>query len=145
MNDKVSTAREALIAELLGDVNKTIDKLAALSADLESVDNSARETAQALVTATSQYRAQVDDSVARLRVEMSAVIVKATEHAAQALMGQQTKVLQESARLAFSQVLGKELLRKTQADWFKLAGISALIGALVAVAMLVSLRRLGFL
>ena len=57
MTGKPSNAREALLAELLGDVQE-------LLARLEQADQSAKATAAAVTDATAQYRGQVDELVA---------------------------------------------------------------------------------
>lgn len=141
MNDRVSTTREALLAELLGDVKVALDRIDALRLELNAVDTSARATAEALIEATSQYRAQVDDSVARLRVEMSSVILKTTEHAAKALVSQQTATLQQSVRQALKQALTVEMIQRTRIDWFKLIGVGAGIGGFVALVMFIAMRH----
>lgn len=141
MNDRVSTTREALLAELLGDVNLALDRIDDLRRELNAVDASARATADALTEATKVYRAQVDDSVSRLRLEMSAVIVKATEHAAKTLVGQQTATLQQAARLALKQALTVEMIQRTRIDWFRLTAAGAGIGGFVASAVVIAMRH----
>lgn len=141
MNDRVSTTREALLAELLGDVKLALDRVDVLRKELNTVDASVRATADALTEATCVYRAQVDDSVARLRVEMSAVIVNATEHAAKTLVSQQTTTLQQAARLALKQALTVEMIQRTRIDWFKLIGFGAGIGGFVALAVVIAMRH----
>lgn len=140
MSDRVSTTREALLAELLGDVRVALDRMDSLHEDLNAVDSSARQTATALTEATREYRAQVDDLVAKLRVEMAAIILKTTEHAAKTLVSQQTQTLQQAANQAFKQALTVELIRRTRMDWFKLIGLGALVGAVVATAIPFLLR-----
>ena len=116
MNDRVSTTREALLAELLGDVKVALDRIDDLRVELKAVDTSARETATALTDATSQYKSQVNDSAARLRLEISNIIIKTTEHAAKTLVSQQTATLQQAARLAFKEALNAEMMKRTRMD-----------------------------
>lgn len=142
MNDRVSTTREALLAELLGDVRVALDRMDELHADLNAVDASARQTATALTQATGEYRAQVDDLVAKLRVEMASVILKTTEHAAKTLVSQQTQTLQQAANQAFKQALTVELIRRTRMDWFKLIGMGAVVGAVAATAVPLLVRTI---
>jgi len=129
MNGKPSNAREALLAELLGDVQ-------ALLARLEQADQSAKATAAAVTDATAQYRGQVDELVNRLRTETASIVLKTTEHAAQSLVGQQQATLQKAATQAMQQALSEQVLRRTRRDWMLAVGCSALIGSAATLALL---------
>ena len=122
MSDKPSTAREALLAELLGDVQIVL-------ARLEQADNSAKETANAVTQATTQYRNQVDELVAKLRSETASIIMKTTEHAAQSLVGQQQETLQKAATQAMQLALNDQLLKRSRRDWLMVAAVGAATGA----------------
>lgn len=139
--DSVTTAKEALIAELLGDVQHLMARLETLTVEVGRADTSGRETAQALAGATKEYRDQVDASVNRLRSELGTVILKSTESAALTLVTQQTKVLQASAQQAFREVLGSESQKRMRSDWLRLAAASGASGGLVAVVLLWLLRH----
>ncbi len=128
MNDKPSNAREALLAELLGDVH-------ILLARLEQADQSAKATASAVTEATAQYRKQVDDLVSTLRSETASIVLKTTEHAAQSLVGQQQATLQKAAMHAMQQAVSAHLLQRTRRDWFMAAGFGALIASVAALAL----------
>jgi hypothetical protein len=132
MNGKPSNAREALLAELLGDVQ-------ALLARLEQADQSAKATAAAVTDATAQYRGQVDELVSKLRTETASIVLKTTEHAAQSLVGQQQATLQKAATQAMQQALSEQVLRRTRRDWM-LAVICSGITASVVTLGLLSLR-----
>lgn len=124
MNGKPSTAKEALVAELLGDVQVLIDRV-------EKADASTKATADALNDATNNYRQQVDDMTARLRSETANIILKTTEHAAKCLVGQQSATLQKAAAIAMTQALNEQLLKRTRNDWFLAAAIGGSTGAVV--------------
>jgi len=69
MTRQPSNTREALIVELLGDVQSVLDRLGAVKAELATAEQSAAKTTQAVNDATDRYRAQVDETVQRLRTE----------------------------------------------------------------------------
>lgn len=125
---KPSTAREALLADLIGDVQLLLDRV-------ELADKSAKETAQAIVQASALYRAQVDDVVAMLRVETASLIHKTTEHAAKSLVGQQQKTLQEAAVLAIGAALEVKLKKRANADLLRSCAIGGAAGGCAAAAL----------
>jgi 2',3'-cyclic-nucleotide 2'-phosphodiesterase (5'-nucleotidase family) len=126
MSDKPpSTAKEALVAELLGDVHTLIERL-------ERIDNNTKATTTALNEATQQYRDVVDGMVTRLRAETANVITQATEQVAKTMVGQQTDTLQKAATAAMQKALSVEVLKRTRGDWYTAIVISAALGALVA-------------
>jgi vacuolar-type H+-ATPase subunit H len=124
MSERPGSAKEALIAELLGDVHLLIERV-------EKADASAKATAQALNEATASYRGQVDDLTERLRSETAKIITQTTEHAAQSLVSQQASTLQKAATQAMDKALTAQLLKRTWLDWLTAAMIGGLSGALV--------------
>lgn len=134
MSGKPSTAYEALLAELLGDVQE-------LLARAEHADLSAKQTAAAITEATAAYRAQVDDMVAKLRSETASIVLRTTEHAAKSLVGQQQATLQKAATQAMQQALTDQVLKRTRRDWMAAIVLSAVTGSAVTLA-LVGLRSL---
>ncbi len=129
MTGKPSNAREALLAELLGDVQE-------LLARLEQADQSAKATAAAVTDATAQYRGQVDELVSKLRAETASIVLKTTEHAAQSLVGQQQATLQKAATQAMQQALSEQVLRRTRRDGMLAVVCSALTGSAATLALL---------
>jgi len=129
MNGKPSNAKEALLAELLGDVQVLLTRL-------EQADQSARATAAAVTDATAQYRSQVDELVKKLRTETASIVLKTTEHAAQSLVGQQQGTLQKAATQAMQQALSAQVLRRTRRDWMIAVVCSALTGSATTLALL---------
>lgn len=128
MTGKPSNAREALLAELLGDVQTLLTRL-------EQADQSAKATAAAVTEATTRYRDQVDELVTRLRSETANIVLKTTEHAAQSLVGQQQATLQKAATQALQKALSEQALRRTRRDWWLAIGASAATGAVSALAI----------
>ena len=134
MSTKPGTAREALLAELLGDVQILLGRL-------ELADKSAKETAIAVTQATAQYRSQVDELVGKLRTETASIIMKTTEHAAQSLVGQQQETLQKAASLAMQSALTEQVLKRSRRDWLLAAAVGAAAAVSVNLALL-ALRSL---
>ena len=134
MSTKPGTAREALLAELLGDVQVLLGRL-------ELADKSAKETAIAVTQATAQYRSQVDELVGKLRTETASIILKTTEHAAQSLVGQQQETLQKAASLAMQSALTEQVLKRSRRDWLLAAAVGAAAAVSVNLALL-ALRSL---
>lgn len=130
MSGKPSNAREALLAELLGDVSELLGRL-------EQADQSAKATANAVTQATAEYRGQVDELVRKLREETASIVLKTTEHAAQSLVGQQQATLQTAATLAMQQAISAQVLRRTRRDWLLGAALGGVSGCLLTLAVLV--------
>lgn len=133
---KPATAREALLAELLGDVQVLLDRVDKTRLDLQTVDKSAKLTADTIKEATAQYRSQVDDLVARLRKETAAIITQTTEHAAKSLVGQQTAVLEKAASTAIENALKTKGARRSRSEWLLAAAISGTAGGLTGAFVL---------
>lgn len=129
MSGKPSNAKEALLAELLGDVQVLLEQL-------QTADQSAKATAIAVTEATAQYRAQVDELVAKLRTETASIILKTTEHAAKSLVGQQQETLQKAATQAMQLAMNEQMLRRTRRDWFMAAAIGSVAGTIVTALVL---------
>lgn len=130
MSGQPSTTKEALLAELLGDVQLLLDRV-------EAADQSAKATAAALNQATTQYRVQVDTMVATLRTETSHLILKTTESAAHALVGQQTATLRQAAAQAIQHAMGDALRKTTRRSCYLAGAMGGLTsGALVAAVLL---------
>lgn len=123
-----STAREALLAELIGDVQKLWEKLDAASA-------SATATADALQKATQAHEAQIDTTLDKVRAEFSRLIVQATEKAAEALVAPQTNALQAAAVKAMTQALTQSVRARTRREGIQLAALSGAVGAVVALLL----------
>jgi hypothetical protein len=134
---KSATTREALIAELLGDLQVASGKLdhavAAAARMTDRIDASTRS----LNVATDQYRSSLDDMAARLRVEIATLMQTATAHAAKAVVSQQAVVLQQAAASAVQKAIQDGLgsrLRK----YFVVAVIAS--GMLSAIIVMTAIK-----
>lgn len=127
MSDKTpATVKEALVAELLGDVHTVIERL-------ERIDNNTKATTAALNDATQQYREQVDVMVAKLRAEAANVIMQATEQVAKTMVSQQTDTLQKAATSAMQKALSVEVLKRTRRDWFAAVIVATVSASLIHI------------
>lgn len=117
-----SNTREALIAELLGDMSAVLDRSTAVLQGIKEAEASTLVTTEALREATRNYRSQVDEQVTRLRAETSNMIAKATDAAAQAVVGQQTAVLERAASAAIQKAFQGEVMKKAHMRWILDAG-----------------------
>jgi len=123
---KTGNAREALIAEALGDLQHCITQL-------DEANKAARETTQALNQAAEVYKNRIDTMVNTLRTETADLILKTTQHAAQSLVSQQHASLQAAAQKAMTEVLKNDLQRKTKYTWLSGIFIGALTAGIVSV------------
>jgi len=133
MSDKPQTVRQALMAELLDDLQRVADRVEALRDLQDRSEAHAKNTAQSLLQASTQFRASVDDTVARLRVEFAALMASATEHAARSVVGEQTRVLERAALTAVRQGLTREAIKRSRGDWLRLVATGAGIGAAAGI------------
>lgn len=133
MSDKKpATTREALVAELIGDVQGLLDRVDLMRTGLAQAENSAMAAAAAVEAATSDYKTTINEMVARLRVETASIINQTTEHAARSLVGQQTSTLRQAATEAIQQALTADVLRRRKKEWLYgaiLSGVSGFAGA----------------
>lgn len=133
-----SNTREALIAELLGDMSAVLDRSTAVLQGIKEAEASTLVTTEALREATQNYRSQVDEQVTRLRAETSNMIARATDAAARAVVGQQTAVLERAANAAIQKVFQGEVMKQARMRWLfdascLLVGISGLLAIVWAI------------
>ncbi len=133
-SSRPGTAREALVAELIGDVQLLLERV-------EKADVSTRATVQALASATASYQGQVDEMTARLRSETARIITQTTEHAAKSLVGQQAATLQQAATEAMQRALTTQLLRRSRLDWLMAAAVGGACGVATAGLLCVLVMR----
>jgi hypothetical protein len=135
------TAREALLAELLGDVQLLLERVASLQDDMARAEAGAKHTVAALVEANEQYRRQVDDLMARLRVEFSGLLTTVTTHA----VGLQAKAMQDAAVLAIRQAVNADMAARHRRDGLTIAAWSAGVASAVTLLLCGVAKALGWL
>jgi hypothetical protein len=102
---KPGTTREALIAEMLGDLQVASGKLDQAVATAARMTDRIDASTRSLNVATGEYRTAVDDMAARFRLEIATLMQTATAHAAKAVVSQQTAVLQQAAAAAVQKAI----------------------------------------
>lgn len=135
------TAREALLAELLGDVQLLLERVASLQVEMSRAEAGAKDTVAALVEANEQYRRQVDDLMARLRVEFSGLLTTATTHA----VGLQAKAMQDAAVLAVRQAVNTDATARHKRYAMSMAAVSAGVASMATLALCGIAKLLGWL
>jgi hypothetical protein len=79
-----ATKREALLAELIGDVHGLLGRAEKLMQAAEKLDLSLTQNTTSLAIATREHRDGIDTTVATVKKEISQLFVQATGHAARA-------------------------------------------------------------
>lgn len=98
------TAREALIAEVLGDLDGLLTRVEALPAMVAGAEGKLSDTIAALNEAGDKYRLAVTAFTEQAKADLSEYLDLKTAHAAQLAtktVEDQRAALQEAARLAF--------------------------------------------
>ena len=104
-----STAREALIAEALGDVARLIDRVEALT---PAMDQSRRALAQAnadLVHCVVGFEGRMGAITENAKIKTMEHVVSRTNEVARQSLDQQTRAMTEAARALFSAELAPAL------------------------------------
>ena len=135
------TAREALLAELLGDVHLLLGRMAAMQLTLSDAETGAKKTVAALVEANSQYRQQVDNLMARLRVEFADLLTTATTHA----VGLQATTLQQAALAAVRQAVSADITARHKRDVLSVAAVSAGVASTATLVICGLAKLFGWL
>lgn len=121
---------------MLGDVHTAIGKLDSAMSAADHLGARLDASTQALTKATEDYRSQIDDTAARLRAETSAMLKQSSEHAAKAMVGMQTAVLQEAATNAVRKAVHDGLSSRLYAYVVISVIVSGLMSAAIVVAVL---------
>jgi hypothetical protein len=92
-----STKREALLAEVLGDVHVVLKKIDLMTHNVATLDKTMALSTAALTAASDDHRKTVNETVEILRREVAKILIDATTQAASQLVTQQSKVLEKAA------------------------------------------------
>jgi TRAP-type C4-dicarboxylate transport system substrate-binding protein len=92
-----STKREALLAEVLGDVHVVLKKIDLMTHNVATLDKTMALSTAALAAASDDHRKTVSETVEVLRREVAKMLIDATTQAANQLVTQQSKVLEKAA------------------------------------------------
>jgi DNA-binding ferritin-like protein len=133
------STREALMAELFGDVDKLLKRCEAIPDQVAQAADRITASTQALDGAGEQYRARINEIAERMRVETSTMLVKVTNQAATTLVQKQSAFLQEAATIAIRNAIAKELgatLRKYSVLLVCTIIASSLLSAVIVVGVI---------
>jgi hypothetical protein len=128
------TAREALVAELLGDLDTLLQRIEALPSTVTSAEQRLAATAAALNAAGEQYRVAVTAFNEQAKADLSSYLdLKSSQvaHAATQTLEQQRAALQEAARTGLQSVK----FQPSRLDRFAAHLLTALIAATSTAAM----------
>ena len=96
-----NTAREALIAEMLGDLDAIIERAERLPAIVEAAEGKLSATATALENAGDKYRLAVTAFNDQAKAELSEYLDRKTTQAVAKTLEESKAAMQDAARLAF--------------------------------------------
>lgn len=91
------TAKDALYAELLGDLTNIIDRCEALPLTIQEAEKNLQHTLSALENGSDKYRLAINSFNDEAKQEIKAYLDRATAKTAE----EQKAAMQEAARLAF--------------------------------------------
>jgi len=109
--ERSSTAREALVAELMGDMAQLLDRIDTLA---PAMDNARREMTAAvheLTASVGPFKAHMGEIAEQTKKTSIQNIQGYTKYAAALLLETQTKAMTESARAMFDTEVGPPLRR----------------------------------
>lgn len=139
---KPTTAREALLAELLGDVQALLHKADAVGASVREAAELAQNAASALQSESARHRDGVDDMLKRTRVEFAAVLTTTMDASVSALASKQSKALEAAAVRAIAAAIDKEAQRQRDRTLARTVALASAIGAGVGVAVVLLVQFL---
>jgi len=96
-----NTAREALIAEMLGDLDSIIQRAERLPAMVDAAEGKLTATAKALESAGDKYRLAVTAFNEEAKAELSEYLDRKTAQAVAKTLEENKAAMQDAARLAF--------------------------------------------
>lgn len=136
------STREALMAELFGDVDKLLNRCEAIPAQVAQAAERITASTQALDGAGEQYRARINEIAERMRAETSTMLVKVTDQAATTLVQKQTAFLQEAATIAIRNAMDRELGATLRRYYVRLAIAIVACSILSAVIVVGAVSKL---
>lgn len=152
--NRPSTAREALIAELIGDVADLLTRIEALSSTMEQSREALTEAVDGVIASVGPLRAQVDALCERAKAKAVEHIVRRTHEAAVQSLRRHEEATTQAARAVLSQEIAPALQRlivslehavqrthRTYAVWLAHAATAILSAACSAVLVLQLLGR----
>lgn len=132
---KPSTAKEALLAELLGDVLALLQKAESVGIEVRAAAELAQASATALQLESERHREGVDDMLKRTRVEFATLLSTTMDSMVAQLATRQGKALEAAAVKAIASAVDKEAQKQRERLLVRTVGIASLVGAGTALAI----------
>jgi len=132
---KPTTAREALLAELLGDVQALLHEADAVGTSVRAAAELAQNAAAALQSESAKHRDGVDDMLKRTRAEFATVLATTMDASVAALASKQSKTLEAAAVRAIAAAIDKEAERQRDRALARTVALASAVGAGVGAAM----------
>ena len=107
--DRSSTAREALVAELMCDMMKLLDRVDAVTPAIDNARQQMTTAAHELAAGVAPFKAHMVGIAAETRETSLQNIERATNQAAAKLLEAQTRAMTASARALFDKEVGPSL------------------------------------
>lgn len=101
MDSKPKTSREALFAELFGDVDKLLLRVEALPNTISESESKIKATIEILETSSDKYRTAITEFTNQAKIELSDYLDRKTSEVTSKTTEEQRAAIQEAARLAF--------------------------------------------
>ena len=98
---RANTAREALIAEALGDVARLLDRLEALMPALDEAQRAQRQASKALAAQAQDFETRMLATTEHAKKVTAQFIAKRADDVARATLAEQTGAMKQAARLVF--------------------------------------------
>jgi septal ring-binding cell division protein DamX len=139
-NTNPATKREALLAELIGDMHGLLSRADSIIKEVEKLDTSIKNSTSALAAATVQHREAIDVTVSTIKKETSNLLISATDQAAKAVVGQQTNVLEQAAIKTMQGPVFAQLKRDNRFNIIVAVIAASVLSAIFTTALLKLLK-----
>jgi hypothetical protein len=148
------TTREALVAEILGDVDVLLARVERVTEEIRAAERQVGATAATLNEAGDKYRLAITAFTDQAKTELTQFLQRKAGEVASKTVDEQRSAIQEAARHAFKSeasdkatALGLALgqaareFRRSRLSWFAELTLAALLGScLTAGAVILALR-----
>jgi hypothetical protein len=129
MERSPTTAREALVAELMGDMAKLLDRVDTLAPAIDDARRKMTAAAQALAAGVAPFKAHMMDIAAETRKSAVAHIVSSANRASAELIEIQTRAMLDLSKAIVDKEVGpplrrlasnlEQLVQRTRRPWWE--------------------------
>jgi uncharacterized protein (DUF885 family) len=109
--NRPATAREALIAELIGDVANLLTRVESFTSTMDQAREAMAEAADGVVASVEPFRAQIDAISERAKVKAVEHIARHTHEMARQLQARQREAMAQAAQAILSKEIAPALQR----------------------------------